>query len=228
VVALGAGLKAKEQHMRELVSLAEHREAACKSEIGQLLASRSAMFESSKAAAAVAAAAAAAAAEAAAAAAAGPRSADEDMDAVNARIEAAEKRMDAAQVRLACDVRQPPNFPFERLFSTLLQTPNALLELAAFELHPLHCSRALLTLHMFHAQTTGAVQQAAQHLHGSRARPALPAAPPQTGSRGGVAGGCERIPVTAHWSPITHSISAAWRYSARSADAVSWRQQQHG
>jgi hypothetical protein len=100
-----AGLKAKEQHMRELVALAEHREAACKSEIGQLLASRSAMFESSKAAAAVAAAAAAAAAEAAAAAAAGPHDADEDMDAVNARIEAAEKRMDAAQVRSARDVR---------------------------------------------------------------------------------------------------------------------------
>jgi hypothetical protein len=94
-----AGLKAKEQHMRELVALAEQREAACKSEIGQLLASRSAMFESSKAAGAVAAAAAAAAAEAAAAAAAGPHSAEEDMDAVNARIEAAEKRMDAAQVR---------------------------------------------------------------------------------------------------------------------------------
>jgi 5-deoxy-D-glucuronate isomerase len=103
-----AGLKSKEQHMRELVALAEHREAACKSEIGQLLASRSAMFESSKAAAAVAAAAAAAAAEAAAAAAAGPHSADEDMDAVNARIEAAEKRMDAAQVRLVCDVKQHP------------------------------------------------------------------------------------------------------------------------
>jgi hypothetical protein len=96
---LFAGLKAKEQHMRELVALAEQREASCKSEIGQLLASRSAMFESSKAAAAVAAAAAAAAAEAAAAAAAGPHSAEEDMDAVNARIEAAEKRMDAAQVR---------------------------------------------------------------------------------------------------------------------------------
>lgn len=98
-----AGLKSKEQHMRDLVALAEQREAACKSEIGQLLASRSAMFESSKAAAAVAAAAAAAAAEAAAAAAAGPHSAEEDMDAVNAKIEAAEKRMDAAQVRGATD-----------------------------------------------------------------------------------------------------------------------------
>ncbi|WIA19827.1 hypothetical protein OEZ85_005735 [Tetradesmus obliquus] len=101
VVDYWQGLKSKEQHMRDLVALAEQREAACKSEIGQLLASRSAMFESSKAAAAVAAAAAAAAAEAAAAAAAGPHSAEEDMDAVNAKIEAAEKRMDAAQVQFS-------------------------------------------------------------------------------------------------------------------------------
>lgn len=88
--------------MRDLVALAEQREAGCKAEISQLLASRSAMFESSKAAAAVAAAAAAAAAaalEAARAAGAGPYSAEEDLEAVNARIEAAEKRMDTAQVR---------------------------------------------------------------------------------------------------------------------------------
>jgi hypothetical protein len=123
--------------MRELVSLAEHREAACKSEIGQLLASRSAIFESSKAAAAVAAAAAAAAAEAAAAAAAGPHSADEDMDAVNARIEAAEKRMDAAQVRWACDVSQQP--------SLIIDCP------ACYCGTPMHC---------FHWLCSGCVQAA--------------------------------------------------------------------
>lgn len=86
--------------MRDLVALAEKREAACKGEISQLLASRSAMFESSKAAAAVAAAAAAAAQEAAEKAMAEGAQGDEGSAAAAARIEAAEKRMDAAQVSL--------------------------------------------------------------------------------------------------------------------------------
>eukprot|EP00879_Flechtneria_rotunda_P017327 GHRR01018151.1.p1 GENE.GHRR01018151.1~~GHRR01018151.1.p1 ORF type:complete len:898 (+),score=438.17 GHRR01018151.1:161-2854(+) len=93
------GLKSKEQRMHDLVALAESREAACKAEITQLLANRSAMFESSKAAEAAAEAAAAAAAEAqAAAAAANGDEGEENLEAANARVEAAEKRMDAAQV----------------------------------------------------------------------------------------------------------------------------------
>ncbi|KAF6261763.1 hypothetical protein COO60DRAFT_1636588 [Scenedesmus sp. NREL 46B-D3] len=151
VVEYWQGLKAKEQHMHELVALAEHREAACKSEISQLLASRSAMFQSSKAAAAVVAAAAAAAAEAAAAAAAGPHSADEDMDAVNASIEAAEKRMDDAQVQ------------FNKLRSICVAAEQGLrsllhrLKLAAEEVAPAGAA-AFPPLHNGHPSPTAALQ----------------------------------------------------------------------
>lgn len=105
------GLQAKESRMRDLVSLAEKREAACKDEISNLLASRSTMYESrpsssqtSKAAAAAAAAPAPAAADAAE----GeeqeqPEMQDEDneetAEAAAAKIEEAERRMEAAQVR---------------------------------------------------------------------------------------------------------------------------------
>jgi len=103
-----AGLKAKEQRMHELVAIAERREAACKAEIGQLLASRSAMFESSKAAAAMAAAAAAAAEEAAEQAKAAGQQGEEDVEAAHARIEAAERRMDMTQVGQGASTRPVP------------------------------------------------------------------------------------------------------------------------
>jgi FKBP-type peptidyl-prolyl cis-trans isomerase len=107
-LGLLAGLKAKEQRMHELVAIAERREAACKAEIGQLLASRSAMFESSKAAAAMAAAAAAAAEEAAEEANAAGQQEEEDVEAAHARIEAAERRMDMTQVGWGAGTRPVP------------------------------------------------------------------------------------------------------------------------
>lgn len=97
--------------MHDLVALAEKREAACKEEISALLASRSTMYESrpsssSQATKAAAAAAAAAAAEAESAGeAAGEEQElqqdEEDEEAVEAaaaKIEEAEKRMEAVQV----------------------------------------------------------------------------------------------------------------------------------
>ncbi|KAF8062960.1 hypothetical protein HT031_003799 [Scenedesmus sp. PABB004] len=99
VVEYWQGLKSKEARMRELVALAERREAACKAEIGRLLAARSAMFESSRAAAAAAAAATAPAADAARERDGAPEPGDEGGEAAAARIEAAERRMDAAQVQ---------------------------------------------------------------------------------------------------------------------------------
>lgn len=103
--------------MKELVALAERREAACKAEVSQLLANRSAMYEAGNAAHGSAAAAAPlstavaeaeAAAEAAeaeaqaqAAAAEGSLADEEDVpsaEAAAAKIAEAERRMDVVQV----------------------------------------------------------------------------------------------------------------------------------
>lgn len=111
--------------MRDLVSLAEKREAACKEEISTLLASRSNMYEVRPSARTASPAPAAAAAEGGVAAAAtneegGVQACDEDdeeceesMEAAAAKIQEAAKRMEAAQVgvrrrllQLTADERQ--------------------------------------------------------------------------------------------------------------------------
>lgn len=80
--------------MKDLVKLAERREAACKEEIARLLASRSAMYESN---------AAAAAATADQATELGASTGDEaDSVEVTHRIDTAEKRMMVAQVGMLC------------------------------------------------------------------------------------------------------------------------------
>jgi hypothetical protein len=98
--------------MRELVRLAEEREAACKAEVTRLLSARSSMFESRRAAAAAADAAAAQAAAALVADVAGAADSSAMGKTVNhcgnaqitpaeaaaACIETAERRMDTAQV----------------------------------------------------------------------------------------------------------------------------------
>jgi hypothetical protein len=105
-----AGLQAKEARMRDLVSLAEKREAACKDEISTLLASRSTMYEAPPAKRACSPPAQAAAVTAAtapeqAAAQEGAQQQEEDeegceetLEAAAAKIDEAEKRMEVAQV----------------------------------------------------------------------------------------------------------------------------------
>eukprot|EP00877_Chromochloris_zofingiensis_P014096 jgi/Chrzof1/8940/Cz03g30020.t1 len=91
VIDFWEGLKSKEQRMKDLVKLAERREAACKEEIARLLASRSAMYESN---------AAAAAATADQATELGASTGDEaDSVEVTHRIDTAEKRMMVAQTK---------------------------------------------------------------------------------------------------------------------------------
>lgn len=91
--------------MRDLVELAEKREAACKTEISELLASRSTMYEASPTRSSGTTSAAATAApppEPAADAEEGEMQDDEyeeTVEAAAAKIEEAEKQMEAAQVR---------------------------------------------------------------------------------------------------------------------------------
>jgi len=83
--------------MRDLVALAEKREAACKAEIGELLASRSTMYEAkptrSRSPSPAAAEPEPAAEEE------HDEDAEETVEAAAAKIEEAERRMEAAQVR---------------------------------------------------------------------------------------------------------------------------------
>ena len=75
VIAYWEGLKAKEEQMRELVKLAEQREAAAKSDIGRLLESRTVMFEKPE----------------------GVKELESNTDEQKARVDDAERRMEHAR-----------------------------------------------------------------------------------------------------------------------------------